>query len=70
MFDHLGKALSLLRSLRGMSQGRVARSAGLGKSQLSKYESGRELPKLDSLARILGAAVGRGQLCGRADGHQ
>lgn len=55
MFEHLGRALVLLRRLRGMSQGRVARSAGLGKSQLSKYESGQELPKLDSLERILNA---------------
>jgi transcriptional regulator with XRE-family HTH domain len=31
----------------------LARLAGVGKSQLSKYESGKELPRLDSLARIL-----------------
>lgn len=55
MFRHLGKALLLLRALRGMSQGLVAKRAGLGKSQLSKYERGQELPKLDSLEKILRA---------------
>lgn len=55
MFRNLGKALSLLRELRGKSQVAIAREAGVGKSQISKYEKGRELPKLDSLARILEA---------------
>jgi transcriptional regulator with XRE-family HTH domain len=55
MFRNLGKALSLLRELRGKSQAEIARAAGVGKSQISKYEKGRELPKLDSLARILEA---------------
>ena len=54
MFANLGKTLGLLRELRGKSQGAVARQAGIGKSQLSKYENGRELPKLDSLEKILG----------------
>ena len=31
----------------------MARLAGIGKSQLSKYESGKELPKLDSLEKVL-----------------
>ena len=55
MFRHLGLSLSVLRSLRGKSQSQVAREAGIGKSQLSKYENGKELPKLESLAKILGA---------------
>ena len=55
MFQNLGKALSFLRELRGKSQAQLAREAGVGKSQLSKYESGKELPKLDSLAKVLGA---------------
>jgi transcriptional regulator with XRE-family HTH domain len=59
MFTNLGKTLSLLRELRGKSQARVAREAGIGKSQLSKYENGKELPKLDSLEKVLKAlAVG------------
>jgi len=37
----------------GKSQARVAREAGIGKSQLSKYENGKELPKLDSLGKVL-----------------
>ena len=53
MFVHLGRTLSLLRELRGKSQARVAREAGIGKSQLSKYENGKELPKLDSLEKVL-----------------
>jgi transcriptional regulator with XRE-family HTH domain len=53
MFANLGRTLSLLRELRGKSQSRVAREARIGKSQLSKYENGRELPKLDSLEKIL-----------------
>jgi transcriptional regulator with XRE-family HTH domain len=55
MFRNLGKTLSLLRELRGKSQARVAREAGIGKSQLSKYENGKELPKLDSLEKVLKA---------------
>ena len=54
MFVNLGRTLSLLRELRGKSQARVAREAGIGKSQLSKYENGKELPKLDSLEKVLG----------------
>ena len=53
MFVNLGRTLSLLRELRGKSQACVAREAGIGKSQLSKYENGKELPKLDSLEKVL-----------------
>lgn len=55
MFANLGRTLSLLRELRGKSQGWVAQEAGIGKSQLSKYENGKELPKLDSLEKVLTA---------------
>src|SRR4051812_19328458 len=55
MFVNLGRTLSLLRELRGKSQARVAREAGIGKSRLSKYENGKELPKLDSLEKVLNA---------------
>ena len=55
MFVNLGRTLSLLRELRGKSQALVAREAGIGKSQLSKYENGKELPKLDSLEKVLNA---------------
>ena len=55
MFRNLGRSLSLLREMRGKSQAHVARAAGIGKSQLSKYESGKELPKLGSLEKVLTA---------------
>lgn len=55
MFSNLGRTLSLLRDLRGLSQAQVAQDAGIGKSQLSKYENGKELPKLDSLEKVLHA---------------
>jgi transcriptional regulator with XRE-family HTH domain len=55
VFRNLGKALALLRDLRGKNQAQIARAAGMGKSQLSKYESGKELPRLDSLERLLDA---------------
>jgi transcriptional regulator with XRE-family HTH domain len=54
VFANLGKTLSLLRDLRGLSQATLARKARIGKSQLSKYESGKDLPRLDSLQRVLG----------------
>jgi transcriptional regulator with XRE-family HTH domain len=52
-FRHLGLAIKVLRELKGISQAQLARTAGMGKSQISKYESGKELPKLDSLDKIL-----------------
>jgi transcriptional regulator with XRE-family HTH domain len=55
MFKHVGLALRVLRELKGVSQAGLARQAGLGKSQLSKYENGKDLPKLDSLAKVLSA---------------
>ena len=61
MFSNLGKATSLLRELRGRSQASVAREAGIGNSQLSKYERGKELPRLDSLEKVL-TALGVGYL--------
>lgn len=54
-FGYVGTTLILLRQLTGKSQHDVAQSAGIGKSQLSKYENGKELPKLESLARVLAA---------------
>jgi transcriptional regulator with XRE-family HTH domain len=55
MFRNLGRAISLLREMRGYSQMQLSRSAKIGKSQLSKYEKGRELPKLETLERVLRA---------------
>lgn len=53
MFEHVGLCLRTFRDLSGKSQAGVAREAGIGKSQLSKYENGKELPKLESLAKVL-----------------
>jgi transcriptional regulator with XRE-family HTH domain len=53
VFENLGPALGLLREVRKLSQAEVARRARIGTSQLSKYESGKELPKLDSLEKVL-----------------
>src|SRR4051794_17681514 len=39
MFANLGLALTRARERRGVSQAKVARLAGIGKSQLSKYEN-------------------------------
>lgn len=54
-FSYVGPTLMLLRELTGKSQHEVAKGAGIGKSQLSKYENGKELPKLESLGRVLTA---------------
>lgn len=55
MFDNLSRTLSLLRDLSGKSQIELAKEARIGKSQLSKYETGKELPKFDSLEKVLNA---------------
>lgn len=53
MFEHLGLCLRTFRELSGKSQAGVAREAGIGKSQLSKYENSKELPKLETLGKVL-----------------
>ena len=53
MFECLGLCLRTFRELAGRSQASLAREAGIGKSQLSKYETGKELPKLESLGKVL-----------------
>lgn len=55
MFQHIGLALRILREWRGKNVRELAAAAGMGKSQLSKYENGRELPKLASLEKLLHA---------------
>lgn len=52
-FRNFGVTLALLRDLEGKTVAQVARESGTGKSQVSKYENGQELPKLETLARIL-----------------
>ena len=55
MFADLGRTLRALRESRGFSQSELARRAGVGKSQISKYERGKELPQLVSLGKLLDA---------------
>lgn len=52
-FEELGPVLAMYRRRRGLSGAALAGMAETGKSQLSKYENGKELPKLETLARIL-----------------
>jgi transcriptional regulator with XRE-family HTH domain len=54
VFEKVGLALEVLRKLKGMSQAALAQAAGVGKGQISKYENGKELPKLDTLEKLLG----------------
>jgi transcriptional regulator with XRE-family HTH domain len=54
-FENLGKALTLVRRQSGMSQVELADCSGIGRSQISRYESGREKMKLDTLEKILAA---------------
>ena len=53
MFKSLGLTLRVLRELSGCSQAEIARKAQIGKSQLSKYETGKELPRLESLGKVI-----------------
>src|SRR6266545_928888 len=55
MFETLGLTLRVFRELAGCSQAEIARKALIGKSRLSKYENGKELPKLESLGKIITA---------------
>lgn len=52
-FAGLGPALRWLRRRRSLSQKEVAAASGLSKGRLSDYESGRLVPKLPTLGRIL-----------------
>ncbi len=54
-FGNFGLALVIFREFRGLSQKELARLSRAGKSQVSKYESGRGLPQLPCLERLLDA---------------
>lgn len=55
LYRNVPRALALIRELRGHSQSEIARRAGIGKSRISKYEGGKDLPRLDTLANLLSA---------------
>lgn len=52
-FQNIGKALAILRQRRGLSQAELAEMCEIGRSQVSRYEAGKELMKLGTLERIL-----------------
>jgi transcriptional regulator with XRE-family HTH domain len=52
-FANIGKALASLRQQRGLSQDQLAQLCENGRSQVSRYESSRELMKLATLGKIL-----------------
>jgi transcriptional regulator with XRE-family HTH domain len=54
-FDKIGRALAMSREGRGLSQLELAAACGIGRAQWSRYERGKELPKLPTLEKILGA---------------
>jgi transcriptional regulator with XRE-family HTH domain len=53
--QHLGKALRLLRTRQNTTQVAIADRAGLTKAMLSCYETGAQLPSMQSLAATLQA---------------
>jgi len=54
-FSYVGLAIRLLRSRASLTQGALAEIAIVTKSQVSKYEGGRQRPTLDTLDRIMTA---------------
>lgn len=51
--DNLPTALKLLRLKTGFKQREVAERAGITRSQLSAYERGRVMPRMENLLKIL-----------------
>ncbi len=56
-FRDIGKALVLLRQQRGLTQAQLAARCGMSRPQVSRYESGKELMKLETLEKILRTLV-------------
>lgn len=54
-FEGLGRALSLLRTERRLSQSRLAELSGVNKSLISRYERGQVEPTFESVNRLLDA---------------
>ncbi|HLX10962.1 MAG TPA: helix-turn-helix transcriptional regulator [Thermoanaerobaculia bacterium] len=52
-FKDIAKVLERLRRQRGLSQAQLADLCEIGRSQVSRYEAGKELMKLATLERIL-----------------
>ncbi len=54
--EDLGPTVMLFRRLRGLSRKQLADAAGMDKSQLARYESGKETPSQRTLERLATAA--------------
>ena len=52
-FAGLGEALLRLRKTRALSLADLADKAGVARASLSAYESGKQVPSLESLTRLL-----------------
>jgi transcriptional regulator with XRE-family HTH domain len=52
-FSDVGKALAILRRRRGLSQTELAARCSIGRTQVFRYESGRELMRLHTLEKLL-----------------
>ncbi len=50
--DRLDIALKILRIARGMSQKELEHASGVRNNAISKYESGKAVPKLETLLRL------------------
>lgn len=53
IFSGLGPALRRLREVAGLSQVQVAGRTGIAQGRLSHYETGRKVPDLSTLDRLL-----------------
>lgn len=53
IFTNLGHALRWLRNRQGRRQMDVAEAAGITKAMLSAYETGKQLPTIPTLDKIL-----------------
>ncbi len=53
--EEIGHALRRLRQLRRMTQAQVAERSGCSKSQVSGYERGKSMPRVETLFRLLAA---------------
>lgn len=51
-FDDVGVIIHVLRVVRGLSQGDLARLSGVRNSSISNYERGKSIPKLDTLEKL------------------
>ena len=57
----LGKNLKRIRTAKGISQGKIARTLKVGRSFITNIENGKTNPTLDTIAKIakaIGVSVG------------